>query len=159
MVAADRRQAYARLLRFYQTIASFSSSVELLRFDRRSRCGSPTQSCQDSFSRSVLSSAANIAAYYFGAGTVNFDLASIDQISPAERAGVRDFRCRGIMRERHRTPVRRLHMYRPERLHRWLRLSADSLSGLPLRCLRCLSRSVSARILAFCRRFWPFPRP
>lgn len=34
----------------------------------------------------------------------------------------------------------------------WLRLSAASLSSLPLRCLQRSSRSVSARILAFCAR-------
>jgi hypothetical protein len=32
---------------------------------------------------------------------VNFDLAMIDQISPAAQAGLRDFRRRGVMRERH----------------------------------------------------------
>ncbi|SRR6266481_7993997 len=80
--------------------------------------------CQDSFSRPVLSSAANLAAY-LRAGTgmkprspVNFDLATVNQISPAAQAGLREFRRRGIMRERHPAPIQRLHMHRPERLRR-----------------------------------------
>jgi hypothetical protein len=48
---------------------------------------------------------------------INFDLASVDQISPAAQAGPREFRRRGIMRERHPAPVQRLHVHRPERLH------------------------------------------
>ena len=102
------------------SIASFSSSVKLRRFDRRF---TRHRGCQDSFNRWVLSSAANIAAY-LRAGTgmkprspVNFHLATIDQISPAAQAELRDFRRRGVMRERHSAPVQRLHMHRPERLH------------------------------------------
>jgi len=48
---------------------------------------------------------------------INFDLATVDQISPAAQAGLRDFRRRGIMRERHPAPVQRLHVHRPERMH------------------------------------------
>ena len=53
---------------------------------------------------------------------VNFDLATIDQISPAAQAGPREFRRRGVMRERHPAPVQRLHMHCPELLHRLVAL-------------------------------------
>ena len=49
---------------------------------------------------------------------VNFDPATIDQISPTAQAGLREFRCRGIIRECHPAPVQRLHMDRPEHLRR-----------------------------------------
>jgi len=49
---------------------------------------------------------------------INFDLATVDQISPAAQAGAREFRHRGKMRERHPAPIQRLHMHRPERLRR-----------------------------------------
>jgi hypothetical protein len=49
---------------------------------------------------------------------VNFDPATIDQTSPTAQAGLREFRCRGIIRERHPAPVQRLHMDRPEHLRR-----------------------------------------
>ncbi len=49
---------------------------------------------------------------------INFDLATVDQISPAAQAGAREFRHRGKMRERHPAPVQRLHVHCPQRLRR-----------------------------------------
>ena len=124
MVAANRCHAHARLLRFhYDRELFFVREAAPVRSTVPRRI-TRHRGCQDSFGRPVLSSAANTAAY-FRAGTrmklrspVNFDLAMIDQISLAAQAGLRDFRRRGVMRERHPVPVQRLHMHRPERLHR-----------------------------------------
>jgi hypothetical protein len=92
MVAANRRHADAGLLRFHHNRELF--------FVREAATIRPTvtrritwhRGCQASFSRPVLSSAANTAAYFGpGAGMklrspVNFDLATIDQIAPAAQA-------------------------------------------------------------------------
>jgi hypothetical protein len=48
----------------------------------------------------------------------NFELTMIDRISPAPQAGLREFRRRGMLRERHVTPGQRRHMHRPEHLRR-----------------------------------------
>jgi hypothetical protein len=89
MVATDRCHAHAWLLRFHHDRELF--------FVRKAATVRPTITrrvtwhgrCRDSFSRPVLSSAANVAAY-LRAGTrmklrspINFDLAIIDRISPA----------------------------------------------------------------------------
>jgi hypothetical protein len=157
MVAADRCHAHAGLLRFHHDRELFfvreAPTVRPAVTRRITRHGC----CQDSFSRPVLSSAANIAAY-LRAGTrmkprspVNFDLATVNQISPAAQAGLRQFRRRGIMRERHPAPVQRLHMHRPERLRCLVAFVRCQLERSSLRCLRRSSCSVSARILAFLR--------
>ena len=88
---------------------------------------------------------------------VNFDLAMIDQISPAARAGLRDFRRRGVMRERHPVPVQHLQMHRPERLHR--------LVAFVRRQLEQSTPALSPTLVAlgfgkdFVRGFWPLRRP
>ena len=63
---------------------------------------------------------------------VNFDLATIDQISPAAQAGLRELRRGGIMGERHSAPVQRLHMHRPERLDRLVAFVFGQLEPAPL---------------------------
>ena len=123
MVAADSRHTHVGLLRFHHDRELFFVREAAPVRSTVTRRITRHRGCQDSFVRPVLSSAANIAAYLRtctrmkSRSPVNFDLATIDQIAPAAQAGLRDFRRRGVMRERHPAPDQRLHMHRPERLH------------------------------------------
>ena len=115
LVASLRARATAETLfpgcSHSSTMASFSSLVKLRRLTRPSRAESAAVASVKS--RSTTDSLAALLALsaYLRAGTrmklcspINFDLATVDQISPAAR-------------ERHPAPVQRLHMHCPERLH------------------------------------------
>jgi hypothetical protein len=128
MMAADRCYAYAGLLRFrHDREPFFVREAASVRSTVTRRLARDT-GCHGNFSRPVTSSAANVAAY-LGVGArmkprspVNFDLATIDQSSPAAKASFRELRRRGMLRERHSAPVQRLDMHLPERLRRLVAL-------------------------------------
>jgi hypothetical protein len=118
-VRAGDRDAVPGLLTS-QRMASFSSLVKLRRLARPSRAESAAVASVKS--RSTADSLAAPLALVLICGRalrmklrspINFDLATVDQISPTAHAGPREFRRRGIMRERHPAPVQRLHVHRP----------------------------------------------